>query len=130
MIILQFRHAKRLRNNSGVSPFVAWTSPTIPDVNGTQRHKHSPRSVAGTRHRANTLLRALLLAAGMLAGLTIAGCADSVPSTRSASSSETKPVAAGVPDALNFRASLVGGGEFDGARFVHRPVVFWFWAPT
>ncbi len=37
---------------------------------------------------------------------------------------------ADVPAALDFRAPLVGGGEFDGTEFAGRPVVFWFWAPT
>ena len=35
-----------------------------------------------------------------------------------------------VPAALDFRAPLVGGGEFDGAKYAGRPVAFWFWAPT
>ena len=35
-----------------------------------------------------------------------------------------------VPEALQFSAPLVGGGEFVGADFVDKPTVFWFWAPT
>ncbi len=38
--------------------------------------------------------------------------------------------AAAVPEALNFPASLVGGGEFDPAAYAGKPVAFWFWAPT
>jgi hypothetical protein len=35
-----------------------------------------------------------------------------------------------VPEALQFTAPLVGGGEFDGAAVADKPTVFWFWAPT
>ena len=35
-----------------------------------------------------------------------------------------------VPEALQFTAPLVGGGEFDGAAYADKPTVFWFWAPT
>jgi hypothetical protein len=38
--------------------------------------------------------------------------------------------AGGVPTALQFRAPLVGGGEFDGTSAAGKPVAFWFWAPT
>ena len=40
------------------------------------------------------------------------------------------PPVVDVPAALDFRAPLVGGGEFDGASYAGRPVAFWFWAPT
>ena len=42
----------------------------------------------------------------------------------------TQAPGATVPAALDFRAPLVGGGEFDGAAYAGRPVAFWFWAPT
>lgn len=32
--------------------------------------------------------------------------------------------------ALGFTADLVGGGQFDGADYVDRPVVLWFWGPV
>jgi hypothetical protein len=35
-----------------------------------------------------------------------------------------------VPEALQFTAPLVGGGQFDGATYAGKPTVFWFWAPT
>ena len=35
-----------------------------------------------------------------------------------------------VPEALQFTAPLVGGGEFNGADYAGKPTVFWFWAPT
>jgi hypothetical protein len=35
-----------------------------------------------------------------------------------------------VPEALQFSAPLVGGGEFTGADYADKPTVFWFWAPT
>jgi hypothetical protein len=34
-----------------------------------------------------------------------------------------------VPEALQFSASLVGGGELDLATLAGRPVLLWFWAP-
>lgn len=35
------------------------------------------------------------------------------------------------PAALQFRAPLVGGGEFAGPeQAAGKPVAFWFWAPT
>jgi peroxiredoxin len=33
-----------------------------------------------------------------------------------------------VPEALQFSAPLVGGGQFDGASLAGRPAVLWFWA--
>lgn len=42
----------------------------------------------------------------------------------------TTPAAAPVPEALQFSAPLVGGGEFSGADYTDKPTVFWFWAPT
>jgi hypothetical protein len=47
-----------------------------------------------------------------------------------APSALTTPDAPVVPEALRFSAPLVGGGVFDGASMVGRPVAFWFWAPT
>lgn len=35
-----------------------------------------------------------------------------------------------VPEALQFTAPFVGGGEFVGAEFADKPTLFWFWAPT
>jgi hypothetical protein len=35
-----------------------------------------------------------------------------------------------VPQALQFSAPLVGGGEIDAATLADKPTVFWFWAPT
>jgi hypothetical protein len=64
------------------------------------------------------------------------GCSDSSNSSDTDSAATTASTGTGtgtgtsVPDSLNFRAPLVGGGEFDGAAFAGRPTVFWFWAPT
>ena len=69
------------------------------------------------------------IAAITLAGLAT-GCSDATPRADGGSVSTVNPIAVGVPQALNFRAPLVGGGEFDGADFAGRPIVFWFWAPT
>jgi hypothetical protein len=35
-----------------------------------------------------------------------------------------------VPEALQFTAPLVGGGEFSGDAVAGKPTLFWFWAPT
>jgi hypothetical protein len=55
-----------------------------------------------------------------------------VPTTASTSpdaeATTATPVA--VPEALQFTAPLVGGGEFTGADYAGKPTVFWFWAPT
>jgi hypothetical protein len=45
--------------------------------------------------------------------------------------SETAPPSVPAPEALQFTAPLVGGGEIDlAAGFDNKPTVFWFWAPT
>lgn len=66
----------------------------------------------------------------LLFAAVVAGCSDSTPRTGNASVSTVSPANVGVPEALNFRAPLVGGGEFDGAAMAGKPVVLWFWAPT
>ncbi len=48
------------------------------------------------------------------------------PATEPAGSAAA-PVA---PEALQFTAPAVGGGEIDAASFAGKPTVFWFWAPT
>jgi hypothetical protein len=35
-----------------------------------------------------------------------------------------------VPESLQFKADLVGGGTFSGPSTAGQPVVLWFWAPT
>lgn len=69
-------------------------------------------------------------ASAILLAAAVAGCSDSTPRTGSGSVSSAAPASVGVPDALNFRAPLVGGGEFDGAALAGKPVALWFWAPT
>jgi thiol-disulfide isomerase/thioredoxin len=34
-----------------------------------------------------------------------------------------------VPEALDFAASTIDGGTFEGASLAGKPAVFWFWAP-
>jgi len=44
---------------------------------------------------------------------------------------EADPAAVAVPEALQFTAPLVGGGEIDlAANFDNKPTLLWFWAPT
>jgi hypothetical protein len=57
-----------------------------------------------------------------------AGTATSVPTSPGADTTTAAPLA--VPEALQFSAPLVGGGEFTGADYAGKPTVFWFWAPT
>jgi hypothetical protein len=85
------------------------------------------RSVRPGRRFTFVLLTALLAA-------TACGGDDSAESpspapTRSVSESQPGGGAGVVPDALRFRAPLVGGGEVDLSTFAGRPVVLWFWAP-
>lgn len=92
------------------------------------------------------------LALALAAGVTLAACgsdatdatvrtgsqpgptvASPAPTTTGGASDDTPDAgtaAAVVPAALQFRAPLVGGGEFDGTAEAGRPVAFWFWAPT
>ena len=62
---------------------------------------------------------------------TDASVADSAPATDA--SADTDPAATAplvVPEALQFVAPLVGGGEIDAATLADKPTVLWFWAPT
>lgn len=54
------------------------------------------------------------------------------PTPAPAPAPDTTPTATPVevPEALQFTAPLVGGGEFDGASTAGTPTAFWFWAPT
>lgn len=52
------------------------------------------------------------------------------PADDSVGATPAPTTAAVVPEALQFTAPLVGGGEFQGADVADRPTVFWFWAPT
>jgi hypothetical protein len=61
------------------------------------------------------------------------GATDAVvESADTAPAAGTAPADAGVgvPEALQFTAPLVGGGEFSGAAVAGKPTLFWFWAPT
>lgn len=49
----------------------------------------------------------------------------SSPATEAPADSSVAPV----PEALDFTAGLVGGGEFTGAQLAGNDTVFWFWAP-
>jgi hypothetical protein len=52
------------------------------------------------------------------------------PAPTSAAGDVTTATPVAVPEALQFTAPLVGGGEFTGADVAGKPTVFWFWAPT
>lgn len=49
------------------------------------------------------------------------------PSAAPTSPDQTPSVA--TPAALDFNASLVGGGQIEGGDLAGRDVVLWFWAP-
>lgn len=72
---------------------------------------------------------AALLVAGVLVSMSIVGCGPS-DTTSDAGGAPASSAGDAVPEALQFTAPLVGGGQFDGASFAGRPVAFWFWAPT
>ncbi|MDJ0770803.1 MAG: hypothetical protein QNJ12_18560 [Ilumatobacter sp.] len=56
--------------------------------------------------------------------------APAAPATTAAADEAGAVVPAGdVPEALQFSASLVGGGDIDVAALAGRPVLLWFWAP-
>jgi hypothetical protein len=60
------------------------------------------------------------------------GTVGEMESADTAPGASTAPVDADVvvPEALQFTAPLVGGGEFSGAAVAGKPTLFWFWAPT
>jgi hypothetical protein len=73
---------------------------------------------------------------GLLIATACGSNADSEPDAGSgtnptAPTTEETPAApaAAVPEALQFRAPLVGGGEIDMSTLAGKPVVLWFWAP-
>ncbi len=99
------------------------------------------------RHR--TPFAAAVLAVGLLATACASdgGTADTESSPVTSASLPDEPVSTdgatteptaddataapeAVPEALQFTAPLVGGGEFTGADYADKPTVFWFWAPT
>jgi len=59
---------------------------------------------------------------------TADNAATPAPTSPEGDATTGSPVA--VPEALQFTAPLVGGGEFSGADYAGKPTVFWFWAPT
>lgn len=59
------------------------------------------------------------------------GGAESPTAEPETETSESTVPSVPVPEALQFTAPLVGGGEIDlAAGFDNKPTVFWFWAPT
>ena len=64
--------------------------------------------------------------------VAVTACA---PPAQSTDASAPSAVPAGdsqesaIPDALNFRAELVTGGQIHGGDLAGRDVVLWFWAP-
>lgn len=90
------------------------------------------------------------LAPIVAAGLVLAACGSSdepsaasdapvesdAPTPTSGPASTDGPVDAGsavvpaeVPDALQFSAPLLGGGDIEMATLAGRPVLLWFWSP-
>jgi hypothetical protein len=60
---------------------------------------------------------------------TVPGTSAGDPgSDQPATTAAPAPVEA--PEALQFTAPLVGGGELDAVTLADKPTVFWFWAPT
>ncbi len=76
-----------------------------------------------------------------LTALLLAACGDATAESKVADGGTTAEVAseaphpagtdtAGVAEALQFSAPLVGGGELDFRQFTGTTVALWFWAPT
>ena len=51
------------------------------------------------------------------------------PAVATTTAADVGSPAPDVPEALRFRAPLVGGGEIDMSTLAGKPVVLWFWAP-
>lgn len=89
------------------------------------------------------------LAVGLALALVVSACASGSPGSSAGAPSggdrvtSTPPTArapssggddgasapAAVPEILDFRAPLVGGGTLEGAELAGAPVAVWFWAP-
>jgi hypothetical protein len=60
-----------------------------------------------------------------------ASTAPALPSTTAVTTvAAPGTTATAVPEALAFKAPLVGGGELNLADYAGKPVLLWFWAPT
>jgi hypothetical protein len=85
-----------------------------------------------------------VLAVGLVLGACGSGSSDdatvppatTAPTTsapadaaRTESDSGSAVAPADVPDALQFSAPLVGGGDIELTTLAGRPVLLWFWAP-
>ena len=93
-----------------------------PVINSVRAVPDRARAVSRATRRALTVV--VLLAALAACGAT--------PSTAHQTTVEASAAtgSAAVPKLLQFRAPLVGGGEFAGADYAGRATAFWFWAPT
>ena len=83
------------------------------------------------------LTAVLLTACGQDSRTGNAGTADATQPPATTTPVDRAPVdtaspeqAAAAPEALQFSAPLVGGGELDLRSYAGRTVAFWFWAPT
>lgn len=66
------------------------------------------------------------------AGEPVAAATTAAPSDTGSAAAPTEPADGGViaaPEALQFSAPLVGGGDIEVASLAGRPVLLWFWAP-
>lgn len=77
------------------------------------------------------LLAVLLAACGGGAGVATApdGSATDAPAPADGATTDDGATDAGLPEALAFTATTVGGGTFDGADHVGQDLMLWFWAP-
>ena len=90
---------------------------------------------------------AAALGATVLVLTSLAGCGEEVPASPVATASDPSPTrsepdpgdppdssepgdtAAPLPDSLDFTATTVEGGSFEGASLAGKPALLWFWAP-
>jgi hypothetical protein len=90
------------------------------------------RTVATSDATSATTDQAVTASDGTLATTDQAvATTDAAVATSDARSGAQDTIAqgAGAPEALRFRAPLVGGGEIDMSTLADKPVVLWFWAP-
>jgi predicted small lipoprotein YifL len=76
------------------------------------------------------LLAALLQACGDDGGTTVAPADRSTVAPSSSTDGVGEPAVPETPEALQFSAPTVDGGELDFRGFAGETVALWFWAPT
>jgi ABC-type glycerol-3-phosphate transport system substrate-binding protein len=74
---------------------------------------------------ASATARRAVIAVVALIGVAACGGSDSASPAVPAAASTAE-----VPAPLSFTATILGGGQLEGASLAGRAVMLWFWAPT